>query len=128
MIPSPKIFLDALHQACAAEQQEKQLSSLHRSGSATKLNSNAKPMASARTQKTSVTFQSEKYSRILYTRRVKCPAYAMSAVDLVTIGVTAQNASHLARLQEGTEQDNEQPVQQSQPPLHTRHWKIVAKD
>lgn len=92
---------------CAAEQQEKQLSSLHRSGSATKLNSNAKPMASARTQKTSVTFQSEKYSRILYTRRVKCPAYAMSAVDLVTIGVTAQNASHLARLQEGTEQDNE---------------------
>ena len=44
---------------CAAEQQEKQLSSLHRSGSDTKLNSNAKPMASARTQKTSVTFQRE---------------------------------------------------------------------
>jgi len=40
----------------------------------------------------------------------------MSAVDLVTIGVTAQNASHLARLQGGTEQDSEQPVQQSQPP------------
>ena len=43
VLPSAKIF-HALHQACAAEQQEKQLSSLHCSGSDTKLNSNVKPM------------------------------------------------------------------------------------
>ena len=59
VLPSAKTFHDVLHQARAAEQQEKQLSSLHHSGSATKLSSNAKPMASARTQKTSVTFQRE---------------------------------------------------------------------
>ena len=59
VLPSAKAFHDALHQARAAEQQIKQFSSLHRSGSATKLSSNAKPMASARTQKTSVTFQRE---------------------------------------------------------------------
>ena len=47
---STKTFRDALHQACAAEQQEKQLSSLHCSGSGTKLNSSVKPMAGERAQ------------------------------------------------------------------------------
>ena len=59
VLPSAKTFHDALYQARAAEQQEKQLLSLHCSGSVTKLNSNLKPMASARTQKTTVTFQRE---------------------------------------------------------------------
>ena len=36
----------------------------------------------------------------------------MSAGDLITIGMTAQNASHLARLRERTEQVSERPVQQ----------------
>jgi len=49
VLPSAKTFHDALHQARAAEQQEKQVSSLRCSGSGTKLNSNAKPMAIART-------------------------------------------------------------------------------
>ena len=59
VLPSAKTFHDALHQARAAEQQEKQLLSLHCSGLGTKLNYNVKPMASARTQKTTVTFQRE---------------------------------------------------------------------
>ena len=59
VLPSAKTFHDALHQAHAAEQQEKQLSSLHCSGLGTNWNSNVKPMASARTQKTTVTFQKE---------------------------------------------------------------------
>ena len=59
MLPLAKTFHDALHQTHAAEQQEKQLSNLHCSGLGTKLNSNVKPMASARTKKTTVTFQKE---------------------------------------------------------------------
>ena len=50
VLPSAKTFHDALHQAHAAKQQEKHLSSLHCSRSGTKLNSNVRPMASARTQ------------------------------------------------------------------------------
>ena len=52
VLPSAKTFHDALHQARAAEQQEKQLSSLHHSGAGVKLDSNVKPMSSIRLQRT----------------------------------------------------------------------------
>jgi len=59
VLPSAKTFHDALHQARAAEQQEKQLSSLHHSGAGVKLDSNVKPLSSIRSQRTPVTFQKE---------------------------------------------------------------------
>ena len=48
VLPSAKTFSDALHQARAAEQQERQLIKLHQSGGSVKAGTSSKPSASAK--------------------------------------------------------------------------------
>ena len=100
VLPSAKAFSDALHQARAAEQQEKQLTKMHQSGGGAKSSANSKSSTSTKAASSLASQPQERTESSASSASGAGSQVAVLSVVVVLInGETVRSLSHPERLQ-----------------------------